>query len=122
MASASCNTMSGPELIPIAEKFTRSNFPLWKALVVSALKGAQLSKFLEGKVEVPPETLASDDKKMEVPNPEFATYVAKQQQMLNFLFSSLSKEMLEYVAAYTTRGGLGQSCHDGFLAVSCSCD
>jgi hypothetical protein len=29
-------------------------------------------------------------------------FVAKQQQVLNFLLNSLSKEMLEYVAAYTT--------------------
>jgi hypothetical protein len=33
---------------------------------------------------------------------EFTTYVAKQQQVLNFLLSSLSKEMLEYVAVYAT--------------------
>jgi hypothetical protein len=35
-------------------------------------------------------------------NPEFTIYIAKQQHVLNFLFSSLSKEMLELVAAYST--------------------
>jgi hypothetical protein len=63
------------------------------------LKGAQLSEFLEGKAVVLEQTLVSDDKKMKMPNPEFAIFIAKQQQMLNFLLSSLSKEMLEYVAA-----------------------
>jgi hypothetical protein len=29
-------------LQPISEKLTRSNFPVWKALVLSALRGAQL--------------------------------------------------------------------------------
>jgi hypothetical protein len=37
-----------------------------------------------------------------MPNPEFAIYVAKQQHVLYFLFSSLSKDMLELVAAYST--------------------
>jgi hypothetical protein len=64
-----------------------------------ALKGAQLSEFLEGKAVVLEQTLVSDDKKMKMSNPEFAIFIAKQQQMLNFLLSSLSKEMLEYVAA-----------------------
>jgi hypothetical protein len=57
----------------------------------------QLYEFLEGKAEAPVETLASDDKK-KMPNPEFAVFVAKQQHVLNFLLSSLSKEMLEYVS------------------------
>jgi hypothetical protein len=61
---------------------------------MSALKGAQLSEFVEGKVEAPVETLALDEKK-KAPNPEFTVFVAKQQQVLNFLLSSLSKEILE---------------------------
>jgi hypothetical protein len=66
MASASYTMVSGPMLIPITEKLMRSNFPLWKALVVFEIKGAQLSEFLEGKVEVPPQTVFSDDKKIGV--------------------------------------------------------
>jgi hypothetical protein len=67
-----------------------------------ALKGAHLSEFLYGKIEVPEQTLVADDKKTQMPNPKFAIYIAKQQQVLNFLFSSLSKDMLELVAAYST--------------------
>jgi hypothetical protein len=66
-----------------------------------ALKGVHLSEFIEGKAEAHVETLASDDKK-KTPNPEFAIFVTKHQQVLNFLLSSLSKEILEYVAAYPT--------------------
>jgi hypothetical protein len=43
-----------------------------------------------------------DDKKTEMHNPEFVIYVAKQQQVFNFLSSSLSKEMLELVTAFST--------------------
>jgi hypothetical protein len=97
------STLTGvPALQPISEKLTRSNLPIWRALVVSALKGAQLSKFLEGKVVAPEQTLASDDKKVKMPNPKSAIFIAEQQQVLNFLLSSLSKEMLEHVAVYST--------------------
>jgi hypothetical protein len=71
---------------------------------MSALRGAQLSGFREGevKVEVPAKTLSTDDKKVKTPSPKFAIYIAKQQQVLNSLLSSLSKEMIDYVVAYTT--------------------
>jgi hypothetical protein len=39
---------------------------------------------------------------MKMANPEFAIFITKQQQVLNFLLSSLSKEMIGYVAAYST--------------------
>jgi hypothetical protein len=68
---------------------------------MSALKGMQLSEFIEGKAEAPEETLALDDKK-KMPNPELVVFVVKQQEVLNFLLSSLSKGMLEYVASFPT--------------------
>jgi hypothetical protein len=82
-----------PVLQPVVQKLTRSNFSMWKALVISALKGTQFSEFLEGKADVQERTLFSDDKKMKMPNLEFA---------IHCLLSSLSKEMLEYVATYST--------------------
>jgi hypothetical protein len=102
MASTSFSSVALPTLQPIMEKLSRSNFPSLKALVISALKGAQLAEFLDGKDEAPTEFLISNDKKTKIPNLEFTIYVAKQQQVLNFLLPLLSKEMLEYVAAYTT--------------------
>jgi hypothetical protein len=88
MASASYNMASAWALLLIVAKLTRSNFPVWKALVIFCVKRAQLSEFLEGKVEAPAQTLSTDDKKMKVSNTEFAIYVAKQQHVLNFLLSS----------------------------------
>jgi hypothetical protein len=102
MASASFNSLVAPALQPINEKLTRTNFPVCKALVMPALKGAQLSEFLYSKMVTPTETLLGNNKKTEVPNLELTIFIAKQQQVLNFLLNSLSKEMLEYVAAYTT--------------------
>jgi hypothetical protein len=101
MSSSTLTPAAIPALQSFTEKLTRSNFPVRKALVMSALKGAQLSEFIEGKAEAPVETLASDDKK-KTSNPEFVIFVAKQLQVLSLLLSSLSKEILEYVAAYPT--------------------
>jgi hypothetical protein len=79
MASTSSTPIHVPALQPMTEKLTRSNFPLWRALVVSALKGAQLSEFLDDDVVAPAATLIADDKKTKVPNSEFTVFVAKQQ-------------------------------------------
>jgi hypothetical protein len=68
MSSASFNLMVVPTLQPITQKLTRSNFLVWKALVTSALQGAQLFEFLYGKMEVLAETILGDDKKTKVYN------------------------------------------------------
>jgi hypothetical protein len=44
---------------------------------------------------LPPAEITLDDKKMKVPNPEHVRMVAKQQQVLNYLLSSLSHELLQ---------------------------
>jgi hypothetical protein len=51
MASSSSTLVQALPLQPISEKLTRSNFPIWKALVFSALMGAQLSEFLNEKIQ-----------------------------------------------------------------------
>jgi hypothetical protein len=76
---------------------------VWKAPVIFALKGAQLTEFLEDKTEVLAQTLSTNDKKMKVPNPKFSTYIGKQQHVLNFLVSSLSKENVITMASSQSR-------------------
>jgi hypothetical protein len=52
---------------------------VWKALVWSALRGAQLHEFLDDKMEFPPKELTLDDKKIKIPNLEYTKMEAKQQ-------------------------------------------
>jgi hypothetical protein len=83
--------------LPVSEKLTRNNYILWKAQVHSALKGAQLANFIEPTAKPPNVFLApkKDDKKEPAtPNPEYAMWVAKDQTVLNYLLSNLSKEIL----------------------------
>jgi hypothetical protein len=45
-------------------------------------------------VVLPPVEITLDDKKTKVPNPDHARMMARQQQVLNYLLSSLSHDML----------------------------
>jgi hypothetical protein len=95
-------TAPATPLQPIPEKLTRVNFPVWKALVLSALRGAQLQEFLDDKVVLPPAEITLDDKKTKVLNPKHARMVARQQHVLNYLLSLLSHEMLLHAATCDT--------------------
>jgi hypothetical protein len=68
---------------------------VWKALISSTLRGAQLHEFLNDGVEFPPKELTLEDKKTTIPNPEYMRMVAKEQQVLHYLLSSLSQEILQ---------------------------
>jgi hypothetical protein len=61
-----------------SEKLTRSNYPIWRAQILSAIRGAQLIGLLDGPDTAPGKTLsqAPADKEKEpedVPNPAYAT-------------------------------------------------
>jgi hypothetical protein len=43
------------------------NFPIWKALVLSTLRGVELQEFLDDKVLFPPKELIANDKKRSMP-------------------------------------------------------
>lgn len=71
---------------PVTEKLARNNHPLWRVQVLSTLKGAQVAHFLKSSMPVPPASVAKKDKPDEqVSNPDYETWVAKDQQILNYL-------------------------------------
>jgi hypothetical protein len=61
-----------------------------------------LQDFLVGNVVFPPKELVAKDTKTKFAHPEYARMVAKEQQVLNYLLSSLSHELLLQAAAYDT--------------------
>jgi hypothetical protein len=102
MAASSSPVFSSQQLgfLPVSEKLTRSNYAMWSRQVLSAIRGAQLSEFIESTAKPPERWLTSvkgdgtiDEKKSPEPNPKYATWVAKDQTVLNFLLTSLSKEI-----------------------------
>lgn len=73
---------------PATEKLVKNNFQMWKAQVMSALRGAQVASFINPAAATPPKTVDKPDD--QVPNPGYDLLVAKDQQILNYLLSSLS--------------------------------
>jgi hypothetical protein len=95
--------------LPTSEKLNRTNFQSWKAQVTLALKGAQMGKFIELAEQAPsafhtPEETKPDGKKVvdPEPNPDYASWVAKDQTVLNYLLSNMSKEILGHVNTCVT--------------------
>ena len=66
------------------------------------LRGAQVTGLLDGSDVAPPKTVPQQqaDKTMaEVPNPLYAQWISKDQQVLRHLLNSLSKEILAQVVS-----------------------
>lgn len=89
------------------EKLSRDNFLLWKATVLPPIRGAQLDGYLDGSIEAPAKTLdvqkADKSGTETVPNPEYARWIAQDQQVLgSLLLTSLSREVLTQVVSMKT--------------------
>ena len=79
----------------VTEKLARNNHSLWKAQVLSALQDVQVAHFLRSTTPIPLVTVAkSREKRTSKCNPDYETWVAKDQQILNYLLSSLSRDIL----------------------------
>jgi hypothetical protein len=83
--AASSSTSTTITLIHVSEKLVRSHHTLWKAQVLTALKGAQLVGFLDGTNTAPAEKLTIQAQKgtnsdsEEVPNPAYETWKVQEQ-------------------------------------------
>ena len=100
MALSSTSTSSTTSSLlgqSVSEKLTRDNFLFWKAQILPPLRGAQLDRLLDGSRAAPTKTIdveAADKSIKKVDNPEYALWVAQDQQVLGYLLNSLSKDVL----------------------------
>jgi hypothetical protein len=99
-------------LPPVSEKLTRGNYNMWFAQVSSTIKGAQFGKYISPNA-VPP--VAYLDGAIDAttgkqgapqPNPAYDTWVTQDQQVLSYLFLSLSKEVFSQVSSAATASEL----------------
>jgi hypothetical protein len=90
--------------IPVSEKLTRDNHRLWCAHVLPAIRAAQLEGFLDGSEKAPKKNLEieKDSKKLTIPNPDYAVWRVRDQHVLTYLVTSLSREVLAGVASNAT--------------------
>ncbi|KAK1685202.1 hypothetical protein QYE76_046050 [Lolium multiflorum] len=105
MSSSSSPAMSSSALAtalgaPPAQQLTRSNFLLWKALVLPAFRGANVMQLLDGSDRAPTKTIEVEDSeknKVMVPNSAYIYWMAKDQQVLRFLLNTLSPDVLSHL-------------------------
>jgi len=85
---------------------------MWHATVSSALKGAHLAGYIDSTAAPLAAFLTNDSvapvdgKKPELPNPAYEKWVAEDQIVLSYLFSSLSRDVFGQVATATTAAEL----------------
>jgi len=97
-SSAQNNFLTALGFLPVSEKLTHSNWPLWRAQVLSSIRGAEVFEFITSGMAPPskflPKKKGEDDKVSAILNKEYSAWIAKDQQVLSYLLVSLSKEIL----------------------------
>jgi hypothetical protein len=103
--------LSSLGFLPVSEKLTRGNFPLWHAQVLSSIRGAEVFEFLNPTAKPPaqylPKKKPDDAEEVPILNEEYSAWVAKDQQVLSYLLVSLSREILQQVSTATTATAQG---------------
>jgi hypothetical protein len=107
----------------VSKKLTRANYSMWYAQVSSTLNGAQFANLIDPTVLppskfLPPSTEKPDDPPL--PNPEYEKWHVKDQQVLSYLFSSLSKEIFAQVSSAKTVVELWASIQELHTSQSCA--
>lgn len=90
-------------IIPI--KLTQSNFMLWRTQVLASIRANGLMGFIDGTVVCPRSMNTTTDNAQTVittPNPEYAAWVAHDQNLMSWMLSSLSEGVLSAVVDCTT--------------------
>ena len=95
--------------LPVSEKLTRGNWPLWRAQVLYLIRGAEVFDFLSPTAAPPAKYLVKkvegdEDAKKEAPilNKEYTSWIAKDQQVLSYLFVSCGREVLQQISTTQT--------------------
>ena len=111
----------GLAFIPITDKLTYKNYRSWKAQALSTIKGAQAERYIQPSATPPSQTITTknaDGKEESKPNPDYAVWVAQDQQVLSYLLSGLSAEILGQVNSETTAAGAWAAIESRFAAQS----
>ena len=108
--SSSTSGASQPTLnAQVTEKLTRTNYVLWRTQVTPHLCGAGVFSYVDGTTPEPARlhvTKDKDGKESAEPNPLHPIWVWEDQQVLGYLLSTLSKEVLIAVTTVTTAHAL----------------
>ena len=97
MASSSSTAVPTPLLGQmVTVKLNKGNYALWRAQVLPIIRGAQLQGYLDGTLVTPEKEVDVKiaDKTRKESNPEYIRWTALQQQVLGFLMTSMTQEVM----------------------------
>jgi hypothetical protein len=89
--SSSTTTIPSILFVPVSEKLMKTNYPLWCAHVLLAIRTAQLNDLLTGNDVAPAKTIIItniDKSSTTTTNPAYASWVTWDQAVLGYLLSS----------------------------------
>ena len=95
MASSSSSTPTLGHLV--TEKLSKNNYAIWKIQVLPAVRAAHLAGYLDG-TSVAPAAEIEDKEGKKPMNPAYAAWVTKDQNLLSYLLSTLSRYALAEVS------------------------
>ncbi|XP_071685423.1 uncharacterized protein [Lolium perenne] len=116
MASLATSLGPSPSL-----KLKRDNMLFWKALVFPRLGCALAFGLLDGSDAAPDKTLEatdSDGKKITIPNPDYATWAARDQFVQGWINDSLSPDILAHVLDKTSTADTWETISKMFASAS----
>jgi hypothetical protein len=83
--------------ILITEKLTKINYRLWRAQILPPIRAAQMKDLLLGREKMPDKmmsTSSTDASSLERTNPEYVLLRMRDQALLRYLMSSVTREVL----------------------------
>ena len=106
----------------VTEKLSRTNYVLWRTQIIPQLRGAGVFGYVDGTQPEPAKLLVTtkDNKETSTPNPLHPIWVREDQQVLGYLLSNLTKEVLLTVTTVTTAGALWTTLAGMFSSQSAS--
>jgi hypothetical protein len=89
----------------VTEKLSKTNHALWKAQILTVIRGARYEGHINSKTEPPDAEVvekAADGTAVTNPNPTFETWYARDQQILGLILSNVGKEVQAQIVAAQT--------------------
>ena len=100
--------IASPFVLPVTEKLSKNNLGLWKLQVLPAIRGALMEGFLDGSTAAPSKEIdvKHGDKTVKEANLEYASWVVRDQQVLSYLLSNMTRDVMAQVAMAKTAAEL----------------
>jgi hypothetical protein len=128
--SAMVSSSSTPIINPLtgqtmSENLTKSNHALWKMQVLAIIRGLGLEGYLDEATSPPPSTIRvkspNGKEEIEAPNLDLQMWKITDQQVLGFLSSSITKEVMPQVTACRTSNETWKVIEGNFTSAKRAC-